>query len=306
VRYLEICDGNMEEGSLRCDVNLSIRPVGSETLGTKTEVKNLNSFKQVEQAIEFEFQRQSKVLESGGRVAQDTLLWDAAKGQASVMRSKEEAHDYRYFPEPDLRVLQVSAATISRVRGALPELPSARESRFVSQYKLPAYDANLLTSARDVAQYYEDVVSAGADPKAASNWVMGEVMREMNETAMTIAEFKIPPKNLAELAALQSSGKINSTTAKDVFKQMLETGASAATIVAKGGLEQVSDTSAIEADARVVLDENPDEVARYLGGKEQLLQFFVGQLMKRTKGKANPKMATDAVKEMLEALRAGK
>jgi aspartyl-tRNA(Asn)/glutamyl-tRNA(Gln) amidotransferase subunit B len=306
VRYLEICDGNMEEGSLRCDVNLSIRPVGSETLGTKTEVKNLNSFKQVEQAIEFEFQRQSKVLESGGRVAQDTLLWDAAKGQASVMRSKEEAHDYRYFPEPDLRVLQVSAATISRVRGALPELPSARESRFVSQYKLPAYDANLLTSARDVAQYYEDVVSAGADPKAASNWVMGEVMREMNETAMTIAEFKIPPKNLAELAALQSSGKINSTTAKDVFKQMLETGASAATIVAKGGLEQVSDTSAIEADARVVLDENPDEVARYLGGKEQLLQFFVGQLMKRTKGKANPKMATDAVKEMLEAMRAGK
>ena len=305
VRYLEICDGNMEEGSLRCDVNLSIRPVGTEPLGVKTEVKNLNSFKQVEQAIEFEFERQSRVLERGGRVSQDTLLWDAAKGVAAVMRSKEEAHDYRYFPEPDLRVLQVSEATVSRVRSALPELPDAKEKRFVSQYKLPAYDAALLTGSRDVAQYYEDVVSAGADSKAASNWVMGEVMREMNETAMTIAEFKIKATQLAELAGLQASGKINSTTAKEVFKKMLEGGGSPAAIVAAAGLEQVSDTSAIEADARAVLDENPDEVARYLAGKEQLLQFFVGQLMKRTKGKANPKMATDAIKGLLEIRRAG-
>src|SRR5262249_49711649 len=245
-------------------------------------------------------------LAEGGRITQDTLLWDAARGQASVMRSKEEAHDYRYFPEPDLRVLQVSEATVNRVRGDLPELPDAKERRFISQYKLPAYDAQLLTSGNDIAQYYEDVVGAGADSKAASNWVMGEVMREMNETAMTIAEFKIKPAQLAELAVLQASGRINSTTAKEVFKRMLESGGSPATIVAAAGLEQVSHTSAIEADARAVLDENPDEVARYLGGKDQLLQFFVGQLMKRTKGKANPKMATDAIKEMLEAMRAGK
>jgi aspartyl-tRNA(Asn)/glutamyl-tRNA(Gln) amidotransferase subunit B len=305
VRYLEICDGNMEEGSLRCDVNLSIRPEGSETLGTKTEVKNLNSFKQVEQAIEFEFERQSKVLSEGGRIAQDTLLWDAASGRAIVMRSKEEAHDYRYFPEPDLRVLLVSEATISRVRDAMPELPDAKQSRFVSQYKLPAYDAALLTSARDIADYYENVVRAGGDPKAASNWVMGEVMRELNERGIEIGALKIAPDALAELAGLQASGRINSTTAKDVFKQMLESGAKASAIVAKDGLEQVSDTSAIEADARAVLDENPDEVARYLAGKEQLLQFFVGQLMKRTKGKANPKLATDAIRGLLEIRRAG-
>ena len=305
VRYLEICDGNMEEGSLRCDVNLSIRKVGTTELGTKTEVKNLNSFKQVEQAIEFEFQRQSKVLDEGGRVAQDTLLWDAAKGSAHVMRSKEEAHDYRYFPEPDLRVLQVSEATIARVRDGLPELPAAKEQRFVSQYKLPAYDAALLTGSRDTAQYYEDVVSAGADPKAASNWVMGEVMRELNERGIEIAAFKIKAADLAELAGMQASGKINSTIAKDVFKQMLQRGGKAAAIVAEGGLEQTSDTSAIEADARAVLDENPEEVARYLAGKVQLLQFFVGQLMKRTKGRANPKMATDAIKGLLDAKKAG-
>ncbi|HET6350237.1 MAG TPA: Asp-tRNA(Asn)/Glu-tRNA(Gln) amidotransferase subunit GatB [Candidatus Krumholzibacteria bacterium] len=305
VRYLEICDGNMEEGSLRCDVNLSVRPVGNAEFGVKTEVKNLNSFKQVEQAIEFELERQSKVLESGGRVTHDTLLWDAAKGRATVMRTKEEAHDYRYFPEPDLRVLRVSDATIARVGGSLPELPDARQARFVSRYKLPAYDAALLTTARDIADYYEDVVKAGADPKAASNWVMGEVMRELNERAIEIRDFTIGAKNLAELVMLQASGRINSSTAKDVFKQMLAGGARAADIVAKGGLEQVSDTSAIEGDAKAVLDENPDEVARYLAGKEQLLQFFVGQLMKRTRGKANPKLATELIRGLLDARRKG-
>jgi len=239
-------------------------------------------------------------------VTQDTLLWDAARGQASTMRSKEEAHDYRYFPEPDLRVLKVGDATISRVRAGLPELPDAKETRFVSQYRLPAYDAALLTSARDLAQYYEDVVKAGADPKAASNWVMGEVMRELNDRAIDISAFKIPATNLAELVMLQACGRINSTTAKEVFRHMLERGGKAQAIVDEGGLEQTSDTSAIETDARAVLDENPDEVARYLAGKEQLLQFFVGQLMKRTKGKANPKLATDAIKAMLDAMRAGK
>jgi aspartyl-tRNA(Asn)/glutamyl-tRNA(Gln) amidotransferase subunit B len=305
VRYLEICDGNMEEGSLRCDVNISIRPEGSQALGVKTEVKNLNSFKQVEQAIEFEFNRQSRVMNEGGRITHDTLLWDPAKGKAAIMRSKEEAHDYRYFPEPDLRVLRVGEATIARVRESLPELPDAREKRFVSQYRLPAYDAALLTSGRDIADYYEKVAEAGADAKAASNWVMGEVMRELNERGIEIAAFPIGPADLAELAGLQASGRINSTTAKDVFRRMQETGKKAGVIVAEGALEQTSDSSAIENDARAVLDENPDEVARYLAGKEQLLQFFVGQLMKRTKGRANPKLATDVLKTLLDARRSG-
>lgn len=310
VRYLEICDGNMEEGSLRCDVNVSLRTKGATELGVKTEVKNLNSFKQVEQAIEYEFERQSKILGGGGRVAQDTLLWDPAKARATVMRSKEEAHDYRYFPEPDLRVLRVEERTIARVRGELPELPDAKLARFASQYKLPAYDAALLTSSRDLAQYYEEVVAAGAEPKAASNWVMGEVMAWLNERKMEIREFRsrMEPKALAELIRMQTDGKVSSSAAKTVFVTI--TGAETAgvtapveAIVRKLGLEQVSDTSAIEAEARAVLDENPDEVARYLAGKEQLLQFFVGQLMKRTRGKANPKTGTEILTTLLSERR---
>ncbi len=303
VRYLGICDGNMEEGSLRCDVNLSVRKTGSNELGVKAEVKNLNSFKQVEQAIEFELDRQTKVLESGGRVTQDTLLWDPAAKRASVMRSKEEAHDYRYFPEPDLRVLRASKELIERVRGELPELPDAKEKRFVKEYGIPAYDAHVLIGSADVAAYYEAVVKAGADAKAASNWVMGEVMRELNERHIDIGEFGVPAANLAELVTLQASGKINSTTAKDVFQEMLAGGKSAAAIVKAKGLEQISDDSAIEKEAIVVLEENADEVARYLAGKEQLLQFFVGQLMKRTRGKANAAVATGILKRLLEARR---
>ena len=296
VRYLDICDGNMEEGSLRCDVNVSLREAGAEALGVKTEVKNLNSFKQVEQALAFEFARQEQVLSSGGRVAQDTLLWDAAAGRASVMRSKEEAHDYRYFPEPDLRVLRVSEDTKRAVRDSLPELPDARRARFVSQYKLPAYDAGVLTASRDMADYYEAVVKAGADAKAASNWVMGEVSRWMNEQGKGIAEFSslMSAQDLAQIICEQLAGRLSSTNAKVAFSAKLgchvsvitetpiKVGDSIQVIVQKLGLEQVSDNAAIEKEAAAVLDENPDEVARYLGGKEQLLQFFVGQLMKRT------------------------
>jgi aspartyl-tRNA(Asn)/glutamyl-tRNA(Gln) amidotransferase subunit B len=299
VRYLEICDGNMEEGSLRCDVNISVRPKGSGDFGVKTEVKNLNSFKQVEQALAFEIERQGKILEAGGRVTHDTLLWDAARGEAAVMRSKEEAHDYRYFPEPDLRVLHVSGETIARLRTELPELPHAKAARFGWQYKVPAYDASVLTGSRDLADYYERVVGAGADPKAASNWVMGEVLRELNERRVEITAFPISAADLAELVTMQAAGHINSSTAKDVFKQMIESGRKASALVAERGLEQVSDDAAIAREARAVLDENPDEVARYLAGKEQLLQFFVGQLMKRTKGKANPKMATEIFRALL-------
>jgi aspartyl-tRNA(Asn)/glutamyl-tRNA(Gln) amidotransferase subunit B len=303
VRYLGICDGNMEEGSLRCDVNLSVRERGAKELGVKTEVKNLNSFKQVEQAIEFELDRQTKLLESGGRVTQDTLLWDPAAKRAIVMRSKEEAHDYRYFPEPDLRVLRASNALIERVRGELPELPDAKQKRFASQYGIPAYDAHVLTSSNDVADYYEAVVSVGADAKAASNWVMGEVMRELNERKIEIARFEMTADALAELVLLQANGKINSSTAKDVFKEMLAGGKDAPTIVRERGLEQISDDSAIQKEAVAVLDENPDEVKRYLAGKEQLLQFFVGQLMKRTRGKAKPETATTILKTLLSERR---
>ena len=315
VRYLEICDGNMEEGSLRCDVNISLRKTGAAELGVKTEVKNLNSFKQVEQALEFEFERQAKILDEGGRVTQDTLLWDPAHGRAAVMRSKEEAHDYRYFPEPDLRVLRVDESTVARVRGDLPELPAAKRSRFESQYQLPAYDAGVLTGSRDLADYYEEVVAAGADPKAASNWVMGEVLRELNERKLEIIKFRerVEPSALAHVIRLQTEGKISSTAAKTVFNELhsvkltgTETiGAqeSAELIVKRLGLEQLNDDDTIKHEARAVLDENPDEVARYLAGKEQLLQFFVGQLMKRTRGKANPKVATEIVKALLSERR---
>jgi len=264
----------------------------------------------------FECERQEKLLASGGRVTQDTLLWDAATGRASVMRSKEEAHDYRYFPEPDLRVLRVSDETTRVARESLPELPDARRARFADEYKLPAYDAGVLTASRDMADYYEAVVKAGADAKAASNWVMGEVSRWLNDNGLGIDVFaqRVEPSGLAELIGLQSNAKISSSAAKQVFEKManrvrivgsdtLQSSESAELIVKELGLEQVSDNAAIEKEAVAVLDENPDEVARYLGGKEQLLQFFVGQLMKRTRGKANPKMATDLIRSLLEKRR---
>ncbi|HEU4365337.1 MAG TPA: Asp-tRNA(Asn)/Glu-tRNA(Gln) amidotransferase subunit GatB [Candidatus Krumholzibacteria bacterium] len=304
VRYLEICDGNMEEGSLRCDVNISLRETGTEALGVKTEVKNLNSFKQVEQALEYEFERQAQVLAVGGRVAQDTLLWDAAVGRAAVMRSKEEAHDYRYFPEPDLRTLRVSREELDAIHRELPELPDAKRARFAAQYHLPAYDAGVLTVSRDMADYFEEVVKAGADAKAASNWMMGEVSRELNERGMEIASFPLTPAALAGLVLLQTGGSVSSSAAKSVFADMLKSpGESAADVVKHLGLEQVSDNAAIEKEAAAVLDAHPEEVARYLAGKEQLLQFFVGQLMKRTRGKANPQLATDLIRTLLDKRR---
>jgi len=303
VRYLGVCDGNMEEGSLRCDVNISVRKKGSDAFGVKTEVKNLNSFKQVEQALAFEFERQVGIVESGGRVAQDTLLWDADRGSAEVMRSKEEAHDYRYFPEPDLLVLRVDAALRARVEAEMPELPDAREARFVAQYKLPPYDAGVLTATREIAEYFEATAAAAGDAKAASNWVMGEVLRELNERKIDVGAFEVEPAALGELVALAVAGKINSSTAKDVLREMIATGKRAQEIVAGKGLEQISDDDAIERAAAEVLDGHPDEVAKYLAGKETLIAFFVGQLMKATRGKANPKLATDILKRLLEARR---
>ena len=304
VRYLGICDGNMEEGSLRCDVNISVRKTGDKQLGTKTEVKNLNSFKQVEQSLAFEFERQAGILEDGGTIAQDTLLWDAAKNVATIMRSKEESHDYRYFPEPDLRVLHAPVDWVSSMQKDLPELPDAKRVRFVSVYKLPDYDAGVLTTSRHLADYYEAVAMKAGDAKAASNWVMGEVLRELNERRIEITELPLGAGDLGELVSIVAAGKINTTTAKNVFAEMIASGKKAPAIIAEKGLEQISDDSAIEDAARKVLDDHPDEVAKYLGGKDKLLTFFVGQLMKATRGKANPQMATQIIKRLLEDRRA--
>ncbi len=303
VRYLEICDGNMEEGSLRCDVNLSVREVGTTELGTKTEVKNLNSFKQVEQAIAFEFDRQVKLVTAGQRVSQDTMLWNADKGTAEVMRSKEEAHDYRYFPEPDLAELVVPDEMFARVDASLPELPDAKRSRFVADYAIPAYDAGVLTASREMADYFETVAATSGDAKAASNWVMGEVSRELNERRIDIDEFPVAATKLGELVKILGSGTINTPTAKDVFRDMLASGKPPADIISEKGLEQISDDSAIETMAAGIVEAHPDEVERYLGGKDALLKFFVGQVMKQSKGKANPQMAEGIIKKLLEAKR---
>ena len=303
VRYLDICDGNLEEGSLRCDVNVSLRPSEDAPFGVKTEVKNLNSFKAVEQALEYEIKRQTEMLDAGETIHQQTLLWDAQKGEAQLMRSKEEAHDYRYFPEPDLIVLDAPDELVERMRGELPELPDAKAARFEQELGIPAYDAGVLTASKEVAAYYEDVAGAVGDAKAASNWVMGEVLRELKESKVEIDDFKIAPKDLAALVDEQKSGKINMPTAKEVFKEMLETGRDAKTIIADKGLEQISDTSEIDTIVQSVLDENPDEVGRYLGGKDQLIKFFVGQVMKQSRGKANPAMATELLKTALDARR---
>jgi len=303
VRYLDICDGNMEEGSLRCDVNISLRAAEDAPLGTKTEVKNLNSFKAVEQALEFEIARQAQLLDRGEPIEQATLLWDAGRNVAELMRSKEEAHDYRYFPEPDLLVLEVPGALVDRMRGSLPELPDARAQRFELELGLPAYDAGVLTATKEVADYFEAVSAELGDAKAASNWVMGEVLRELKERRIDIGALAVAPPQLASLIALQKAGKINMPTAKEIFKEMLETGRDAGAIMRAKGLEQISDKAELDTIIASVVEANPKEVARYLAGKDKLLQFFVGQVMKETRGKANPQVATDLVKAALDARR---
>jgi len=303
LRYLDVCDGNMEEGSLRCDINISVRRKGDEKLGVKTEIKNVNSFKFIEQALEFETERQREIVESGGDVTQDTLLWDAAKGRAEIMRTKEEAHDYRYFPEPDLPLLRAPEAMVSAVAAALPELPDLRRARFEDQYGLPSYDAGVLTSSRELADYFEAVTSGCGDAKAASNWVMGEVMRELNERQVEITDLKVTPVALAGLIVALTSGKVNAPTAKEVFKEMASTGRPAADIIVDKGLEQITDDEVIREAAQRAIDDNPDAEAKYLGGKEALLKFFVGQVMKATRGKANPQQAETILKSLLSSHR---
>jgi aspartyl-tRNA(Asn)/glutamyl-tRNA(Gln) amidotransferase subunit B len=305
LRYLEICDGNMEEGSLRCDVNISLRRPGDK-LGTKTEIKNLNSFKAVEMGIRFEIERQAGVLRSGGRIEQVTNLWDGAQKKLLTMRSKEYAHDYRYFPEPDLLPLDVGPDLVDRVRAELPELPLARERRFREEYRLPPYDAGVLSAERGLADYYEGVVRSGSDPKLAANWVMREVLEEMKSAAEGSAAgsfaFAAPvaAPALAELVSLVAGGSLSSSAAREVFKEMARSRESAKSVVERLGLTQVSGEEALEQWVADVVAANPDEVARYRAGKTQLLGFFVGQVMKKSGGKANPKLTGEIVKKKLE------
>lgn len=305
LQYLEICDGNMEEGSFRCDANVSIRPVGETKLGTKVEIKNMNSFRAVERAIEHEIQRQAEVLDDGGTLVQETRLWDPDRAETRSMRSKEHAHDYRYFPEPDLLPLIVEAAWVERVRGELPELPDARRARFETQYGLPGYDAEVLTARRDLADYFEDAVGGEGNPKAISNWVMSELLRVVNDrkldAELRIRQWPVSAANLRELVGLIDSGRISGKIAKAVFAQMLDGDRRAADIVESEGLTQISDEGPIVAAIEAILTANASKVDEYRSGKDKLFGFFVGQVMKATQGKANPELVNRILKEKLQA-----
>ncbi|HTM09791.1 MAG TPA: Asp-tRNA(Asn)/Glu-tRNA(Gln) amidotransferase subunit GatB [Verrucomicrobiae bacterium] len=305
VQYLEVCDGNMEEGSFRCDANVSVRPVGAQELGTKVEIKNLNSFKAVEKAIDSEIERQIHTLSEGGKLVQETRLWDAEREVTRSMRSKEFAHDYRYFPDPDLLPLVVDDKWIAEIESSLPELPAAREQRFVNQYGLPRYDAEVLTGRRDVADYFETAVKLHGNPKAISNWVMGDLFRVIKERkldeALRIREWPVPAEHLAAMIKMIDEGKISGKIAKSVFSEMLASGAAPETIVREKGLEQVSDTASIEAAVDQVIAGNPKVVADYRGGNEKSFGFFVGQVMKATQGKASPQIVNEILRRKLAA-----
>jgi aspartyl-tRNA(Asn)/glutamyl-tRNA(Gln) amidotransferase subunit B len=298
--WIEVNDGNMEEGSLRCDANVSVRPLGTETLGTKAEVKNLNSFRYVQKALEFEIARQIDVVESGQRVRQETRLFDSSTGRTHAMRSKEEAHDYRYFPEPDLLPLVVDEARIARVLAAMPELPDARRARFVTEYAIPAYDAGVLTQSAALADFFEATARASGNPKAASNWVMGELLRTLKEANAEVANVGLAPASLAGLIALVDRGTISNSVAKEVFAKMYGSGRTAEDIVAEEGLAQIGDEASLAGLVQDVLARHADAVAQYRAGKTQTFGFLVGQLMKGSGGKANPKLASQLLKAALE------
>ncbi|MEX0995227.1 MAG: Asp-tRNA(Asn)/Glu-tRNA(Gln) amidotransferase subunit GatB [Balneolaceae bacterium] len=299
VQYLEICDGNMEEGSLRCDANVSIRPRGQEEFGTRTELKNMNSFRNVERAIEYEIRRQIDMAESGEPVVQQTLLWDANKLQTREMRTKEEAHDYRYFPEPDIPPVVVTEELLDEIREELPELPDVRVDRFKSEYELSEEDARTLTENRYLADYYESILEYLNQPKAVANLVMTEVLRILNEKSITIREFPIDTERLADLIQLKEEDKINSSAMQKIFNEMIESDKTAKKLAEEMNLIQVSDTNFIEPIIDKVIGDNPDEVERYKNGKKQLIGFFIGQVMQQSKGKANPKQVRELISEKL-------
>ena len=300
LEYLDVSDCKMQEGSLRADVNLSVRPVGQEKFGTRTEMKNLNSFRSIYRAAENEAKRQINELESGGAIIQETRRWDDSKGYSYAMRSKEEAHDYRYFPEPDLVPIVVDEEWLGRIRASLPELPEARKSRYMSEFGLPEYDAGLLTSSKCLADFYEEAASESSNAKAVSNWIMGDVMRTLKEKGLEAESIPFPGSYLAQLVSLIDKGTISGTIAKKVFEKMFESGREPLSIVKEEGLEVVNDESALVAAVKKVLDSNPQSVADYGNGKEKAFGFLVGQAMKETRGKANPQLINKLLKEELD------
>jgi aspartyl-tRNA(Asn)/glutamyl-tRNA(Gln) amidotransferase subunit B len=300
VTWLGICDGNMEEGSFRCDANVSVMPVGSSTLGTRAEVKNVNSFKFVKQAIEYEIQRQIDLIEDGGTVVQETRLFDPNSGKTRSMRSKEEAHDYRYFPDPDLVPLVISDQWIERSRLELPELPEQRQHRFMAELGLTPYDAEVLTASRALADYFEAGVAAGGNAKAVGNWIMGEITRALNDSGTPIEACPVSPGRLAELLKLIDNGTISGKIAKTVFDDMWTSGKTPQTIVEEQGLVQVSDSGAIEGLIDEIMAANAGQVEEYRGGKEKVFGFFVGQVMKASKGKANPSVVNELLLNKLK------
>jgi aspartyl-tRNA(Asn)/glutamyl-tRNA(Gln) amidotransferase subunit B len=300
LRHIGVCDGNMEQGSLRCDANVSVRPEGQESLGVKVEVKNINSFRFVERALDYEIKRQIKVLKEGGTLVQETRLWDAHRGVTISMRTKEEAHDYRYFPEPDLVPIKVDKNWVEQIRASLPELPDAMRERFMSRYGLSGQDADLLTSERAWADWFEEAVGLGGQPKAVANWMMGDLMRLLNETNTPLEECPLTPGRLVDMLSLIEQGTISGKIAKTVFEEMFRTGRDAGAVVKEKGLVQITDEEAITKAVEEVLGASPGEVERFKAGEEKLMGFFVGQVMKLTRGKANPKVVNELLRKRLK------
>jgi len=297
--FLDICDGNMEEGSFRCDANISLRPKGREALGVKTELKNMNSFRNVQRALDFEIRRQTALLDQGEKIVQETRLWDTARGVTSSMRSKEEAHDYRYFPDPDLVPLVIDSQWIEEIRASLPELPESKKERFIREYGIPEYDAEVLTTSKPLANYYEVCLRHYPKPKIVSNWILSELLRELKKDEREIEECPVPALHLSELLKLIAEGTISGKIAKSVFEEMYRSGKRAEEIVLAEGWVQVSDAAELEKIVEQVLATNSKEVEAYRKGKEKLFGFFVGQVMKATQGKANPQMVNEILKKKL-------
>ena len=304
VTYLGICDGNMEEGSLRCDANISIRLRGSEKLGTRTEVKNMNSFHNVEKALQFEIERQIDMLEDGAEIVQETLLWNADLNEAVSMRSKEESHDYRYFPDPDLMPVIVNEEWKNEIRQKLPELPDAKKTRLIKEFNLPEYDAEVLTSTRELAEYFEAVTKVTDDYKAVSNWIMGEVLKIVNEEKINISAFPVSPENLGRLINLIKDKTISGKIAKKIFPEMLATNKEPALILKEKNLIQITDAGKLGEIINMIFENNPTQVQQYLSGKEKILGYFVGQIMKETRGQANPEVVNKLLHAKLNEMKA--
>ena len=299
LEYTGVSDCNMEEGSLRCDANVSIRPVGQKEFGTRTELKNLNSFKFIQKAIEYEVDRQTRLLDQGDTVKQETRLYDSARGETFPMRSKEEAHDYRYFPDPDLVPIMIGEAWVDELRKTIPELPEQKRERFIKSYGIPEYDTGVLTSSEPLADYFEQCTALFPHPKTISNWMMGDLLRELKKDGRNIVDCPVSPSALVDLLKLIESGTVSGNIAKGVFEEMYQTQKSAASIVEEKGLKQITDTSAIEKIVAEVIQAYPSQVEEFKGGKEKVLGFLVGQVMKASKGKANPAMVNKLLKKKM-------